>query len=105
MMKNWRQSWRRDSQMPSQAVTLMFIPTIIGLGFSKRAAFGKIGNKYERYVLGQPTLKHTRVIGKKRQASLHLQIHFCFTHLFSKLYSWAPGRKTSIRVKLQNNCR
>ena len=27
--------------MPSQAVTLMFIPIIIGLGFSKRAAYGK----------------------------------------------------------------
>ena len=41
MMKSWRESWSRDSKVASQAVILMFIPIILGLGFNKRAAWGK----------------------------------------------------------------
>ena len=41
-----------------------------------------------------------RVMGKARQASLHL--HFSLTHLLFRLYSWAPGMNTSRRVKLSS---
>ena len=45
MMKSWRESWSRDSKVASQAVILMFIPIILGLGFNKRAAWKKIGRR------------------------------------------------------------
>ena len=41
MMKSCRESWRRDSKVASQAVILMFIPIILGLGFNTRAAWEK----------------------------------------------------------------
>ena len=41
MMKSWRESWSRDSKVTSQAVILMFIPIILGLGFKTRAAWEK----------------------------------------------------------------
>ena len=40
-------------------------------------------------------------MGKARQANLHLHLHFSFTHSLLKLYSWAPGRNTSNKVKLE----
>ena len=43
MMKSWRESWRRDSKVASQAVILMFTPIIIELGFRKRAAWKVMG--------------------------------------------------------------
>ena len=51
---------------------------------------------------GKPTLNMIKVMGKKRQASLHLHFHFSLTHLLLKLYSWAPGRNTSNSVRLKN---
>ena len=49
MTKSCKQSCKSDSQMPSQAVTLMFIPTIAGLWCSNRVAWGK-PNKKRRYL-------------------------------------------------------
>ena len=60
---------------------------------------GRPGRK--RTEEAKPTLKNTRVRGKTRQANLHLHLHLSFTHSFLKLYSWAPGRNTSNKVKLE----
>ena len=46
MMKSWRESWRRDSKVASQAVILMFTPIIIELGFRKRAAWKVMGGDW-----------------------------------------------------------
>ena len=99
MMKSCRESWRRDSKVASQAVILMFIPIILGLGFNTRAAWEKNGQRLTEEA--DPTLKNTRVRGKTRQANLHLHLHLSFTHSFLKLYSCAPGRNTSNKVKLE----
>ena len=85
--------------MASQAVILMFIPIILGLGFNTRAAWEK--NEQRLTEEANPTLKNTRVRGKTRQANLHLHLHLTFTHSFLKLYNWAPGRNTSNKVKLE----
>ena len=99
MMKSWRESWSKDSKVASQAVILMFIPTILELWLNKRDAC-VWRRKYRQRKLSGSTLKQMRVMGKARQASLHL--HFSLTHLLFRLYSWAPGMNTSRRVKLSS---
>ena len=38
MIQSWRESWSKDSKVASQAVILMFIPTILELWLNKRDA-------------------------------------------------------------------
>ena len=97
MIKSWRESWSKDSKVASQAVILMFIPTILELWLNKSDACLEKKRK-----LSELTLKQMRVMGKARQASLHLHLHFSLTHLLFRLYSWAPGMNTSRRVKLSS---
>ena len=79
----------------SQAAILMFIPIILGLGFNTRAAWEKKDWRIEE---ANPTLKNTRVTERwGRQTSISIST----SPSFLKLYSWAPGRNTSNKVKLE----
>ena len=71
MIKSWRESWSKDSKVASQAVILMFIPTILELWLNKSDACLEKKRK-----LSELTLKQMSVMGKARQASLHLHLHF-----------------------------
>ena len=53
MIKSWRESWSKDSKVASQAVILMFIPTIRELWLNKRDACLK--RKKEKRRLSEPT--------------------------------------------------
>ena len=68
-------------------------PIILGLGFNTRAAWEKKDWRIEE---ANPTLKNTRVTERRgRQTSISTSPSFL------KLYSWAPGRNTSNKVKLE----